>query len=212
MNHLKHSSLRYLAIVLTDYPFQICMKKSVDEFSRKKNILKQFMKYFGIEERLKLFHYSSSTNQVRFSKILRFSLYSEACEYVKELQREEIDFSAKIHTLRDQSLQQYNDLVNQQNTSGYGQDSSGKADIELKKDLRELKNDMNQQRNELKNDKNDLKNDIKELKNDKNDLKEDMNELKKDINELKKDNHDLKKGIMDLKKCIENLSNQIQKS
>ena len=204
MNHLKHSSLRYLAIVLTDYPFQICMKKSVDEFSRKKNILKQFMKYFGIEERLKLLHYSSSTNQVRFSKRLRFSLYSEACEYVKQLQREEIDFSAKIHTLRDQSLQQYNDLVNQQNTFGYVQDSSAKDDNGLKKDLSELKNDMNQQRKDM----NELKNDIKD---DKNDQKEDMNELKKDINELKKDNHELKKGIMDLKNYIENLSNQIQK-
>ena len=179
------------------------MKKSVDEFSRKKNILKQFMKYFGIEERLKLYHYSSN-KRGRWPKRLRFSLYSEACEYVKQLQREEIEFSAKIHTMRDQSLQQYNDLINQQNTFGYGQDLTGKDNNELKDHLNELKNDMNQQKKELKNDNHELKEDI-------NELKEDMNELKKDMNELKKDNNELKKGIMDLKNYIENLSNQIQK-
>ena len=172
------------------------MKKSVDEFSRKKNILKQFMKYFGIEERLKLYHYSSNKRE-RWHKRLRFSLYSEACEYVKQLQREEIEFSAKIHTMRDQSLQQYNDLINQQNTFGYGQDLTGKDNNELKDHLNELKNDINQQK--------------KELKNDNQELKEDINELKKNMNELKKDNDELKKGIMDFKNYIENLSNQIQK-
>ena len=180
------------------------MRKSTYEKSRKKSLLKQFMKHFRIEERLKLYHYHSSSKKIRWPKRLRLSLFSEACEYVKQLQREEIDFSAKIHTLRDQSLQQYNDLINQQNAFGYGQDSSGKADNELKKDLIELKNDMNQQKKELKNNSHELKEDI-------NELKEDMNELKKDMNELKKDNNELKKGIMDLKNYIENLSNQIQK-
>ena len=163
------------------------------------------MKQFRIEERLKLFHYSSNKKgSIKWPQRLRSSLYSEACEYVKQLQREEIDFSAKIQGLKDHSYHQYNDLVNQQNTFGYVQDSSAKDDNGLKKDLSELKNDMNQQRKDM----NELKNDIKD---DKNDQKEDMNELKKDINELKKDNHELKKGIMDLKNHIENLSNQIQK-
>ena len=156
------------------------------------------MKQFRIEERLKLFHYSSNKKgSIKWPQRLRSSLYSEACEYVKQLQREEIDFSAKIQGLKDHSYHQYNDLVNQQNTFGYGQDFSGKDNNELKKDLIELKNDINEQKEELKNDNHELK--------------EDMNELKKDLNELKKDNNELKKGIMDLKNYIENLSNQKQK-
>ena len=156
------------------------------------------MKQFRIEERLKLFHYSSNKKgSIKWPQRLRSSLYSEACEYVKQLQREEIDFSAKIQGLKDHSYHQYNDLVNQQNTFGYGQDFSGKDNNELKKDLIELKNDINEQKEELKNDNHELK--------------EDMNELKKDLNELKKDNNELKKGIMDLKNYIENLSIQTQK-
>ena len=154
------------------------------------------MKQFRIEERLKLFHYSSNKKGfIKWPQRLRSSLYSEACEYVKQLQREEIDFSAKIQGLKDHSYHQYNDLVNQQNTFGYGQDFSGKDNNELKKDLIELKNDINEQKEELKNDNHELK--------------EDMNELKKDLNELKKDNSELKKGIMDLKNYIEILDNQL---
>ena len=175
------------------------MKTSSKEDSRKKNILKLFMKQFRIEERLKLFHYSSNKKgSIKWPQRLRSSLYSEACEYVKQLQREEIDFSAKIQGLKDHSYHQYNDLVNQQNTFGYGQqDLKGKDNNELKDHLNELKNDINQQK--------------KELKNDNQELKEDINELKKNMNELKKDNDELKKGIMDFKNYIENLSNQIQK-
>ena len=116
------------------------MKKSIDESSRKKGILKDFMKNFRIEERLKLYHYSSNKKCCkRWPKRLRFSLYSEACEYVKQLQREEIDFSAKIQSLRDHSLQQFNDLVTQQKKFG---SAPGSIDKQREKDIQELKKEI----------------------------------------------------------------------
>ena len=120
-----------------------------------------------IEERLKLFHYSSNKKGfIRWPKRLRSSLYSEACEYFKQLQRDEIDFSAKIQSLKDHSYHQYNDLVEQQRKFRSAPSSCLCVDdkSELKGEMKELKKDMNEVKNEVKELKNSIENLCKQMK------------------------------------------------
>ena len=155
------------SFLISFHLFQICMRKSTDEKSRKKSLLKQFMKHFRIEERLKLYHYHSSSKKIRWPKRLRLSLFSEACEYVKQLQREEIDFSAKIQRLRDHSIHQYNDLINKQKSfvSAPSSCQCEKDKNGLKEDMNKLQKDMDELKRNMEKEFMDLKDCIKTLGN-----------------------------------------------
>ena len=71
---------------------------------------------FEYEEELEICYDDSTTalNQCNkkwaFSK-LEFSLYQEAYEYVKDLQREDNEFDVTIAKLKDHTRKQFNDFI-----------------------------------------------------------------------------------------------------
>ena len=71
-----------------------------------------------------LHHHASkiSNNESKWSFQLRFSLYQEACDYVKLQQREDIDFTSMISRFREHSKQQLNGLLAKSPKASYSQE------------------------------------------------------------------------------------------
>ena len=95
------------------------------------------------EDKLQIFYYDSYGSTIKewnFSK-LRFSLYEEAYEYVKDLQRQDNEFDANVAKLKDYNRKQYTDLISTFKRTKSEQ--VGHADIQnLEKKMENLQNDL----------------------------------------------------------------------
>ena len=83
-----------------------------------------FKSRFSIEDHLDLHHHASkvTNNESKWSFQLRFSLYQEACDYVKLQQREDIDFTSMISRFREHSKQQLKELLAKSPKGSYSQE------------------------------------------------------------------------------------------
>ena len=137
------------------YLFQVAKKNTPKENESSWFILKKNIKdTFEYEDKLQIFYYNpycpttKDCKKWNFSE-LRFSLYQEAFEYVKDLQKQDNEFDANIAKLRDYNRMQYTDLISTFKRTKSEQ--VGHADIQnLEKKMENLQNDLMIIKNDIK--------------------------------------------------------------
>ena len=82
--------------------------------------MRAIKEHLKIEQHLEIFSFNSENDinpefafhkEKRWAYNLPFSLYQEASDYVKLQEQKDIDFNAKVSTMRENSHKSYNDII-----------------------------------------------------------------------------------------------------